>query len=203
MNIIPQNFRIAAFLIIIIYAVSGCLKIPSVHTLPTQEVVYTEKKSYIIGPSDILEVNVWKEPDLSRQVTVRMDGKITLPLIDDIQAENLTLLELQEQIEKRYKDFIEVPEVTVILSQSNSRKIYMLGKIGTPGEYVLQKEMTFIQAVSLAGGLQKWADQKNIRLIRKIEGVEKTFRIDYEAIITGKDLMQNILLLPDDTIVVP
>ncbi len=198
-----QNIQVLLFLLITAGTAFGCTFIPSIKTLTSQEVVYPEKESYIIGPSDVLEVNVWKEPDLTRQVVVRMDGKITLPLIDDIQAENQTLLELQKTIEEKYKEFIEAPEVTVILSQSNSQKIYILGKIGSPGEYVLQKQMTFLQAVSVAGGLQKWADKKNIRLIRKVDGIERTFRIDYDAIITGKDLAQNIILLPEDTIVVP
>ncbi|MFC1822434.1 polysaccharide biosynthesis/export family protein [Thermodesulfobacteriota bacterium] len=178
-------------------------EIPSVKTLPPIDVVYAEKKSYIIGPSDVLEINVWKESDLTKQVIVRMDGKITLPLINDVQAENQTLLELQEVIEEKYKEYVEVPEVTVILLQSNSRKIYIHGKIRSSGEYPLRKEMTFLQAISVAGGLDKWADKDNIRLIRKVDGVEKSFRIDYEAIISGKDLSQNILLLPDDTIFIP
>jgi len=86
---------------------------------------------------------------------------------------------------------------------SNSRKIYILGKVAGSGEYLLTKEMTFLQAISVAGGLQRWADRSDIRLIRKIEGVEKTFRIDYDAIVSGEDLRQNILLMPDDTIFVP
>jgi len=165
-------------------------------------VAYPKKESYIIGPSDVLEINVWKEPDLTKQVLVRTDGKITLPLINDVHAANLTLQELQEKIEKMYKDYVEVPKVTVILSASNSRKVYMLGKVGRQGEFLLKKDMTFLQAISVAGGLQKWADSSNIILIRKIRGVNKTFRIDYDAIVSGKDPKQNVLLLPDDTIYV-
>ena len=192
-----------SLLVVALILALSCSKHPAVDTLPPPHVAYPERESYIIGPSDALEINVWKEPDLTKQVVVRMDGKITLPLINDLQAANLTLLELQENIEEKYQDFVEVPEVTVILLASNSRKIYMLGKIGSPGEYALTKETTFLQAVSIAGGFQKWANKSNIRLIRKIEGEERTFRIDYDALISGKDLKQNILLLPDDIIYVP
>lgn len=177
--------------------------IPSISALPDTAVTYPEKESYIIGPSDILEINVWKEPDLTRQVEVRMDGKITLPMLDDVQAENLTLMELQQKVETAYTDYVTEPEVTVILLQSNSQRIYMMGKVNSPGEYPLKKSMTFLQAVSIAGGLGRWADKDNIRLIRKIDGEEQTYRINYNAIITGKDLSQNILLRPEDTIFVP
>jgi polysaccharide biosynthesis/export protein len=178
-------------------------KAPPVSSLPETAVAYPEKESYIIGPSDVLEVNVWKEPDLTRQVEVRMDGKITLPMINDLQAENRTLMELQGQIEEEYGKFVTEPEVTVILLQSNSRRVYMLGKVNSPGEYPLKKAMTFIQAVSVANGLGRWADKDNIRLIRKVDGQEQTFRIDYDAIVSGRDLSQNILLQPEDTIFVP
>ena len=183
--------------------ISSCTITPTDQILPPSEVTQTEEESYIIGPSDVLEINVWKEPELTRQVVVRMDGKITLPMINDVQAANLTLLDLQEKIEDKYTEFVEVPEVTVILLASNSRKIYILGKIARPGEYPLTKEMTFLQAISIAGGLERWADQSDIKLIRKVEGVERTFCIDYDAIVSGRDLTQNILLMPDDTIFVP
>jgi len=194
---------ILVFTVTIAFCACTTGKIPPVSSLPPTEVTYAEKESYIIGPSDILEINVWKEPDLTRSVEVRMDGMITLPLINDIQAENRTLTELQSILEEKYQEFISMPEVTVILLSSNSQRVYMLGKVGSPGEYPLKKSMTFLQAISIANGLDRWADKDNIRLIRKIDGTEKTFRIDYDAIVTGKDLSQNILLLPDDTIFVP
>lgn len=183
----------------------GCTtaNIPSVASLPQTEVTYSEKESYIIGPSDVLEINVWKEPDLTRNVEVRMDGMITLPMINDIQAANRTLMELQEELEEAYKEFVSMPEVTVILLASNSRRVYMLGKVGSPGEYPLKKSMTFLQAISIANGLDRWADKNDIRLIRTIDGKEQTFRIDYDSIVSGKDLSQNVLLKPDDTIFVP
>ena len=181
--------------------------IPSVKTLakheqanpPTSE----SDDDYVIGPGDILSIDVWKEPDLSKQVSVRLDGNISLPLVNDIEAAGLTLVQLREQLAEKYKDFVDVPEVSVTVIESRSKRIYMLGKVARPGEYPLQKDMTIVQAISLAGGLAEWADASDIKLIRKIKGTEKTFRVDYDAIVSGEDLGQNVQLQPDDTIFVP
>jgi len=159
--------------------------------------------AYLIGPGDILSIGVWKEPELSKQVSVRLDGKMSLPLVNDIDAAGLTCTELRNQLTEKYKDFVDVPEVSVTVLESRSKKIYLLGKINRPGEYVLQKNMTIVQAISLAGGLAEWADSSDMKLIRKINGVERTFKVDYEAIVSGEDLSQNVLLQPDDTIFVP
>jgi len=181
--------------------------IPSVKTLTKDQksnrstVVTIE--AYVIGPGDVLAVDIWKEPELSKQVSVRLDGNISLPLVNDIRAAGLTPTELRNYLLIRYKDYVETPEISVTLLESHSRKIYLLGKVNKSGEMELQKNMTFLQAISRAGGLGQWADSSNVRLIRKIDGVERTFRIDYEAIISGEDLSQNILLRPNDMIFVP
>ena len=181
--------------------------IPSVKTLNDyqndKQATAATIDSYAIGPGDILAIHVWKEPDLSKQVSVRLDGKITLPLLDDVDAGGLTCAELERQLTKTFADYVDVPEVSVTLVQSGSKKIYLLGKIRSPGEYPLQKNMTFVQAISRAGGVGEWADTSDIKLIRKIKGTEKTFGIDYDAIVSGEDLSQNVLLQPDDTIFVP
>jgi len=181
--------------------------IPSVKTLANDPKLNRSTAatidSYVIGPGDVLAVDIWKEPELSKQVSVRLDGNISLPLVNDIRAAGLTPTELRNYLTIRYRDYVEVPEVSVTLVESRSRKIYVLGKVNTTGEQVLEKNMTFLQAISRAGGLGEWADTSDIRLIRKINGVERTFRINYDAIISGKDLSQNILLQPDDTIFVP
>jgi polysaccharide export outer membrane protein len=181
--------------------------IPSVKTLAKhQESNAAADKSdadYLIGPGDVLSIDVWKEPEMSKQVSVRLDGNISLPLVNDIEAAGLTLVQLREQLAGKYKDFVDVPEVSVTLIESRSKRIYMLGKVARPGEYPLQKDMTIVQAISLAGGLAEWADVEDIKLIRKIKGTEKTFRVDYDAIVSGGDLAQNVQLQPDDTIFVP
>ncbi len=181
--------------------------IPSVKTLNNyhndKQAIAATIESYVIGPGDILAIHVWKEPDLSKQVSVRLDGKISLPLVNDMEAAGLTCTELRDQLTETYGEFVDVPVVSVTLVESRSRRIYILGKIRSPGEYPLQKNMTFLQAVSRAGGLGEWADPSDIRLIRRINGVEKTYRIDYDDIVSGDDLSQNVLLQPDDTIFVP
>ena len=186
----------------------GCASdLPSVKTLAQHKqsnpAISEANDSYVIGPGDILSILVWKEPDLSKQVSVRLDGKISLPLLDDVSAAGLSCAELERQLTESFADYVEVPEVSVTLLESRSKKIYILGKIRNPGEYPLQKNMTFVQAISRAGGVGEWADTSDIKLIRKIKGTEKTFLIDYDAIVTGKDLSQNVLLQPDDTIFVP
>ena len=187
--------------------VSCASDIPSVKTLAKHEQANSPTSEsdddYLIGHGDILSIDVWKEPDLSKQVSVRLDGNISLPLVNDIDAAGLTLVQLREQLAEKYKDFVDVPEVSVTLIESRSKRIYLLGKVTRPGEYVLQKNMTIVQAISLAGGLAEWADSSDVKLIRKIKGTEKTFRVDYDAIVSGEDLAQNVQLQPDDTIFVP
>jgi len=181
--------------------------IPSVKTLAKhQESNPAADKSnagYIIGPGDVLSIDVWKEPEMSKQVSVRLDGEVSLPLINDVKAAGFTCTELRKQLAEKYKDFVDVPEVSVTVLESRSKRIYLLGKIKRPGEYPLQKNMTIVHAISLAGGLAEWAESSDIKLIRKIKGTEKTFRVDYDAIVSGEDLGQNVQLQPDDTIFVP
>jgi polysaccharide export outer membrane protein len=123
--------------------------------------------------------------------------------VNDIDAAGLNTAELRMHLIKKYKNFVDIPEVSVTVLESHSKKIYLLGKVKIPGEYPLQKDMSVVQAIALAGGLAEWADSSDVRLIRKIMGTEKTFRVDYEAIVSGEDLSQNVLLQPDDTIFVP
>jgi polysaccharide export outer membrane protein len=194
--------------------IAGCLlftscagNIPSVKTLAQvqqpKNPAAASGESYVIGPGDKLAVDLWKETELSKQVTVRLDGKISLPLIEDVVAAGLTSAELRTQLSEKYGQYVDAPVVSVTVLESLSKKIYLVGKVTKPGEYPLQKNMTVVQAISLAGGLGEWADGSDIRLIRKIKGVEKTFRIDYDAIVSGKDVGQNVQLEPDDTIVAP
>jgi len=158
---------------------------------------------YIIGPMDVLEIQVWKEPDFSRQVLVRPDGKITLPLIGDIPASGMNTMGLKALLTEKLEDFVSKPEVTVIVLESHSKNFYIIGKINQPGTYPLNPDMTVLQAISVAGGLAEWADKDSIRIIRRSDGKEEILPFDYDKVITGKKLEQNILLKPNDTIVVP
>jgi len=159
--------------------------------------------SYIIGPMDVLEVQVWKEPDFSRQVLVRPDGKITLPLVGDILASGMNTMGLKALLSERLEDFVSKPEVTVIVLESRSKNFYIIGKINRPGTYPLNPDMTVLQAISVAGGLAEWADKDSIRIIRRSNGKDEILPFDYDKVISGKMLEQNILLKPNDTIIIP
>jgi len=159
--------------------------------------------SYIIGPMDVVEIQVWKEPDFSRQALVRPDGKITVPLIGDIRAAGMSTLGLKALLTEKLKGFIDNPEVTVILVESRSKNFYIIGNVNQPGTYPLSPGMTVLQALSAAGGLGEWADKDTIRIIRRSGGKEEIMPFDYNKVISGKKLEQNILLEPNDTIIVP
>jgi polysaccharide biosynthesis/export protein len=158
---------------------------------------------YLIGPNDVLNIFVWKETDLTRDVTVMPDGMITYPLVGEIDAAGQTVTDLKEKITEKLKNFISSPEVTVIVRESRSQQIYTIGKITRPGQLQLAPSMTVLQALSAAGGCTEWADTKNIMIVRRFNGKETMFRFNYQDVISGKDLKQNILLEPNDTIVVP
>ena len=158
---------------------------------------------YVVGPEDILTIYVWKEPDLTQDVTVLPDGKLTFPLVGEIQAQGKTVIELKDAITQRLQDYVTAPEVTVVVREIHSRRIYAMGKLNTPGPYPLAAGMTVVQALSTAGGFAEWADEKNILVIRREGEKEIQYKFDYKEYIAGKNLEQNILLKPNDTIVVP
>jgi len=162
-----------------------------------------DASTYVIGAMDVLEIQVWKEPDLSRQVLVRPDGKITLALIGDIQASGMNTLDLKALLTERLRSFVDNPEVTVTLLESRSKNFYIIGKVNRPGTYQLSPNMTVLQALSAAGDLADWADKDSIRIIRRSGEKEEIIPFDYDKVVSGKNLEQNILLQPNDTIVVP
>jgi len=162
------------------------------------------KDTYFIGSGDILEITTWKEEDFSRaEILVRLDGMITFPLINDIQAKGQTPMQVKQDIEKKLKDYVENPIVTVTVRTSGSKRFYILGEVVNTGEYPLVKGLTVLQAFALAGGFTEWASKKEIILMRNEDGQEKIFRVNYKDIIKGKDFSQNIKIQPDDTIIVP
>jgi polysaccharide export outer membrane protein len=170
---------------------------PAVAQAPAPE------SSYQIGPNDILNIFVWKEADLTRDVTVMPDGKITYPLIGEITAQGQTASELKKTITEKLQNFVTAPEVTVIIRESRSQMIYTIGKLARPGQFPLTPNMTVMQALSAAGGLAEWADTKNIMIIRREGGKEIQLRFNYKEFTSGERLEQNIVLKPGDTLVVP
>ncbi len=163
----------------------------------------TDDPSYVIGPEDILDINVWKEPEISRTVPVRPDGKISLPLLHDVQAAGLTPKQLGSQVTESLKKFLADPQVTVIVTAINSRRVYILGEVGRPGAYTLLPNMTVLQALSSAGGFSQFANLKKIYVLRTENGKQVKYPFNYKQVVSGQDAQQNILLQLGDTIVVP
>ncbi|MDI3253467.1 MAG: polysaccharide biosynthesis/export family protein [Bacillota bacterium] len=159
--------------------------------------------AYVIGADDVLAVTVWKEPELSATVPVRSDGKISLPLLNDVQAAGLTPSQLAADVSEKVKKFITDPSVTVIVTQMNSRKAYIMGLVNHQGMVRLQANMTVLQALSAAGGLAPFANRKKIYVLRSENGQEQKLPFNYDSVIKGKNVEQNVLLKPGDTVVVP
>jgi polysaccharide biosynthesis/export protein len=159
--------------------------------------------TYVIGPADVLEIDVWKEPAVTRTVPVRPDGKISLPLLQDVQAAGLTPAELGSKLTEQFKKFFTAPEVTVIVTQMNSQRIYILGEVNHPGPQALLPKMTVLQALSDAGGLSDFANRKKIYVLRKKNGSNLRLPFNFKKAVQGQGGGQDIVLQPGDTIVVP
>ena len=160
--------------------------------------------SFVIGNDDVLAINVWKEPDISRSIPVRSDGKISLPLAGEIQAAGRTPLKLEQDIADRLKNYIAEPEVTVIVQQINSQKFNILGQVNRPGSYSIASSPTVLDAIAIAGGFRDFAKQKSIYILRQnTDGTQNRLPFNYKEIVKGTNPAQNIKLQPHDTIVVP
>jgi polysaccharide export outer membrane protein len=163
----------------------------------------TNDPAYVIGAEDVLQVNVWKEPELSGTFPVRPDGKISLPLLNDMQAASLTPVQLAEAVREKLKKYLEAPRVTVMVTTINSRRVYLMGQVGRQGALPLQAKMTVLQAISTAGGLLQFANSKRIYVLRTENGKQVRLPFNYKEVIKGNHPEQNFLLEPGDTIVVP
>jgi polysaccharide export outer membrane protein len=161
-------------------------------------------EKYIIGNDDVLAISVWKEPDLTKAVPVRSDGKISLPLVGEIQATGKTPLQLERDITEKLKSFITTPEVNVIVQQVNSRKFNILGEISKPGSFPLTASTTIMDAIAIAGGFRDFAKKTGVYILRKgPDGRETRLNFNYKSFIKGKNSDQNIRIEPNDTIIVP
>ncbi len=158
---------------------------------------------YLLGAEDIIEVMVWKNPDLSTNVSVRPDGKISLPLIGDLQASGLTPIELRDSIKVLLRRYKKTPEVSVIVREINSFSIFFVGEVVQPGKVKLRSETSFLQAMTLVGGFTEFADVKKIVLLRRENGQERRIRINYKDILSGEKSDSNLMLKRGDTILVP
>lgn len=160
--------------------------------------------NFVIGNDDVLAISVWKEPDLSKSIPVRSDGRISLPLVGELQATGKTPLQLEHEISEKLKSFITVPEVNVIVEKVNSRKFNVLGEVTKPGSYPLTTTTTIMDAIATAGGFRDFAKKSGVYVLRKTtDGQESRLKFNYKEFIKGKDVAQNIKLEPNDTIIVP
>lgn len=157
---------------------------------------------YTIGPGDVLQVAVWKEENLSGSVTVRPDGFVTLPLVNEIQVVGLTTAQLRETLEKKYEEFVTSPAVMVRVEKIASSEIFVVGEVNSPAAYPATGNDTILQLLTRAGGLTIFADRDSIRVVRRAGEKVTEYIIDYDAIIEG-DLQQDIVLRPGDRIIVP
>ncbi len=164
----------------------------------------TDDASYVIGIDDVLAINVWKEPDISRSVQVRSDGKISLPLVGEVAAGGKTPKALKAEITDKLKSYISEPEVTVIVQEMRSKKFNIMGQVARPGSYPLTGNMTVLDGLALSGGFRDFAKKKDIYVLRKKpDGTDERLPFNYKDVIKGKNTQQNVKLMPGDTVVVP
>lgn len=158
---------------------------------------------YLIGPDDVLSIVVWREKDLSVDVMVRPDGRITLPLVNDVVAQGLSPETLRARLAEAFEKFIEEPSVTVVVKQINSRKVFITGMVGRGGAYNITGPTTVLQLISMAGGLQDFAKSKEIVIMRNDNGKQRALKFNFEEVRKGKNVQQNLELQPGDTVIVP
>lgn len=170
---------------------------------PPPEPAPGERTAYVIGIPDLLRIVVWKNPELSVEVPVRSDGKISVPLVDDIQAEGLTAEELKEVLTQALSEFITAPDVTVIVQQTNSHTVTIVGAVGRSGQLPLVRQTRVLEAIAQMGGFNTWARKDRVKIIRRNASGTQEFLFNYGAYASGKAPQSNLLLQPGDTIVVP
>jgi polysaccharide export outer membrane protein len=164
----------------------------------------TTPNGYVIGVDDVLSILFWRDKDLSApEITVRPDGKVTLPLLNDLQAAGLTPEQLRDSVLDAARKYVEDPNPTVIVKEIKSRKVFITGQVEKPGPYPLNGSVTVLQLIATAGGLRDFADGKNITVMRSHQGTQSAFEFNYQDVVKKKHVLQNIELEPGDTVVVP
>lgn len=197
------KFRIVSIVICFFLFSAISIYADDVETEEKEKTSINSLLSYRIGAGDVLNINTWKEPELSLDTAVvRIDGKITFPLVDDIQASGRTTMELKRTIEEKLGEYVASPQVTVTLIDPGSQKYYILGEVNNTGEYPILKNLRVMQAFAIAKGFTEWASKKEIILFRKEDGKDKIVRVNYKDILKG-DFSKNVTIKADDTIIVP
>ncbi len=172
--------------------------------IPPPEKSVDDRDSYVVGVNDVLTISVWGNQDLSQRVPVRPDGKISMPLLDDVPAAGLTPMELKEVLTREFSEYVSNPHVTVIVSEMNSQMVSIMGEVGRQTSIGLSRDLRVLEAIASVGGFSNFADRGDVRIVRRNpDGTEEEFRFDYDAYIKGNAPGTNILLQPGDTIIVP
>ena len=185
-----------------LFIVLSVIRTVSVYGAEAKKTI-SDAMDYCIGPEDVLEITVWKNKDLKRDVIVRPDGKISFPLIGDVVAQGRTVDELRKIVESKIQVLVPDMPVTIMVTEVGSQKIYVVGEVTKPGVYTMGKTLRVIQAIGMAGGLTAFAKKKDIIIIRNQDGKQDAFRYNYHEVAKGENLEQNIFLKSGDTIVVP
>jgi polysaccharide export outer membrane protein len=184
-------------------AAAGQSRVTATQAASTSATGAAVPTDYLIGAEDVLGILFWREQDMSGDVTVRSDGVISLPLLGEVRAAGLRPSELRDQIQTAAAKYFTEPNVSVVVRQINSRKVFITGQVATPGAYALAGPRTVMQLIALAGGLLEYADGEHISVMRQEQGRTRAFKFNYKDVAKGKKLEQNIALLPGDTVVVP
>lgn len=198
-----RNLKVVSFLMVGLFLAYGCAAVRSSKQGAAESPAAGSAEEYGIGPDDVLAVDVWKRPELSREITVRPDGFISLPLVKDVSASGLSASSLAAVLREKFKEFVEDPEVSVIVKTANSYKIYVLGKVTTSGMFTVKSPVSVIQAIAMAGGFTPFAKTSQVVVLRRSQGKDQRIEVDYDEIVNGSHSERNILLKPGDTVVVP
>ena len=190
--------------IALVFAGSAAAQTPAAHSsTPATAAPVVVPGDYVIGADDALSIVFWRDKDMSVEVVVRPDGKISLPLLNEVQAAGYTPEQLRGQLVEAASKYLEEPNATVVVKEIRSRKVFITGGVQKPGPYDLLSPMTVLQLISTAGSLNEFVDGKNIRVLRNENGKQTVFKFNYKQVLEGKNLPQNIQLKPGDTVLVP
>ena len=196
----PGAAPLARALLVAVGASLACVEPPP---LPPPPGGIGEREPYVIGVTDTLQITVWRNPEVSGRMVVRTDGMISVPLLDDVQAEGLTPEELKEVLTERLSEYIANPDLTVIVTGMNSNTVSIMGGVGRSGTLPLQRETRVLQAIAISGGFSAWAKTDKVRILRQTPQGVVEYRFDYKAYLAGKAPESNLVLRAGDTIVVP
>lgn len=214
-NFVKTRTKIARTGLVALLSLISIAAMPPLPSQPTQSadprVNQTRSRAakiidseYVIGPSDVLAVNVWRDSELSRTVLVRPDGKISLPLVGELEVSGLTASKVQQLIVQKLDSYISKPQVAVIVTEVKSRTYIVVGKVARPGSFELDKPTTVLEAIAIAGGFVEFAKLSKIYVIRRgPDGAQNRLPFNYKKVLNGREAAENIELQPGDTVVVP